>query len=146
MNTKTGFRIREVCGEKIIVAEGKENIDFSNIISMNDSAAYLWNSVEGKEFTIDTIVKLLLEIYDVDEETAKADSLTVIRQWADAGIIEGDDIPVASDSKENNVISEEKPEMPSVESQEDEAKDLMENREKSQKPTNRLGFLKRIFK
>ena len=81
MNTKTGFRIREVCGEKIIVAEGKENIDFSNIISMNDSAAYLWNSVEGKEFTIDTIVKLLLDIYDVDEETAKADSLTVIRQW-----------------------------------------------------------------
>ena len=70
MNTKTGFRIREVCGEKIIVAEGKENIDFSNIISMNDSAAYLWNSVEGKEFTIDTIVKLLLDIYDVDEETA----------------------------------------------------------------------------
>lgn len=146
MNTKTGFRIREVCGEKIIVAEGKENIDFSNIISMNDSAAYLWNSVEGKEFTIDTIVKLLLEIYDVDEETAKADSLTVIRQWADAGIIEGDDIPVAPDSKENNVISEEKPEMSSVESQEDEAKDLMENQEKSQKPTNRLGFLKRIFK
>ena len=114
MNTKTGFRIREVCGEKIIVAEGKENIDFSNIISMNDSAAYLWNSVEGKEFTIDTIVKLLLDIYDVDEETAKADSLTVIRQWADAGIIEGDDIPVAPDSKENNVISEEKSEMPSV--------------------------------
>lgn len=146
MNTKTGFRIREVCGEKIIVAEGKENIDFSNIISMNDSAAYLWNSVEGKEFTIDTIVKLLLEIYDVDEETAKADSLMVIRQWADAGIIEGDDIPVAPDSKENNVISEEKPEMSSVESQEDEAKDLMENQEKSQKPTNRLGFLKRIFK
>lgn len=146
MNTKTGFRIREVCGEKIIVAEGKENIDFSNIISMNDSAAYLWNSVEGKEFTIDTIVKLLLEIYDVDEETAKADSLMVIRQWADAGIIEGDDIPVAPDSKENNVISEEKPEMPSVKSQENEEKDAMENLEKSQKPTNRLGFLKRIFK
>lgn len=146
MNTKTGFRIREVCGEKIIVAEGKENIDFSNIISMNDSAAYLWNSVEGKEFTIDTIVKLLLEIYDVDEETAKADSLTVIRQWADAGIIEGDDIPVAPDSKENNVISEEKPEMPSVKSQENEEKDAMEKQKPPQKSTNKFGFLKRIFK
>lgn len=146
MNTKTGFRIREVCGEKIIVAEGKENIDFSNIISMNDSAAYLWNSVEGKEFTIDTIVKLLLEIYDVDEETAKADSLMVIRQWADAGIIEGDDIPVAPDSKENNVISEEKPEMPSVKSQENEEKDAMEKQKTPKKSTNKLGFLKRIFK
>lgn len=146
MNTKTGFRIREVCGEKIIVAEGKENIDFSNIISMNDSAAYLWNSVEGKEFTIDTIVKLLLEIYDVDEETAKADSLAVIRQWADAGIIEGDDIPVAPDSKENNVISEEKPEMPSVKSQKNEEKDAMEKQKPHKKSTNKFGFLKRIFK
>ncbi len=146
MNTKTGFRIREVCGEKIIVAEGKENIDFSNIISMNDSAAYLWNSVEGKEFTIDTIVKLLLDIYDVDEETAKADSLAIIRQWKDAGIIEGNDIPVAPDREGNNIISEEMSEMPSVESQKDEAKDLMENQEKPQKSTNKLGFLKRIFK
>ena len=146
MNTKTGFRIREVCGEKIIVAEGKENIDFSNIISMNDSAAYLWNSVEGKEFTIDTIVKLLLDIYDVDEETAKADSLAIIRQWKDAGIIEGNDIPVAPDCKGNNIISEKQSEIPSVKSQENKEKDLMENQEKSQKPTNRLGFLKRIFK
>ena len=88
MNTKTGFRIREVCGEKIIVAEGKENIDFSNIISMNDSAAYLWNSVEGKEFTIDTIVKLLLDIYDVDEETARKDVFQFLADLKRAGMIE----------------------------------------------------------
>ena len=42
MKAKKGFKLRDVCGEKIIVAEGKENIDFSNIISMNESAAYLW--------------------------------------------------------------------------------------------------------
>ena len=42
MKAKPGFNIRKVCGENIIVAEGKENIDFSNIISMNESSAYLW--------------------------------------------------------------------------------------------------------
>ena len=36
MKAKKGFNLRNVCGEQIIVAEGKENIDFSNIISMND--------------------------------------------------------------------------------------------------------------
>ena len=43
--------MRSICGEQVIVAEGKENIDFSKIISMNETSAYLWEAVEGKEFT-----------------------------------------------------------------------------------------------
>lgn len=50
MKTKKGFNLRQVCGENVIVAEGAENIDFSSIISMNESSAYLWNSIQGKEF------------------------------------------------------------------------------------------------
>ena len=88
MKTKTGFRLRNVCGENVIVAEGIENIDFSKIISMNESAAYLWQKVEGKSFTIDELTRLLCEAYEVDEETAKADSQTVLQQWLEAGIAE----------------------------------------------------------
>jgi hypothetical protein len=88
MKTKTGFRLRNVCGENVIVAEGIENIDFSKIISMNESAAYLWQKVEGKPFTIDDLTRLLCEAYEVDEETAKADSQTVLQQWLEAGIAE----------------------------------------------------------
>jgi hypothetical protein len=88
MKTKTGFRLRNVCGENVIVAEGIENIDFSKIISMNESAAYLWQKVEGKPFTINDLTRLLCEAYEVDEETAKADSQTVLQQWLEAGIAE----------------------------------------------------------
>lgn len=88
MKTKTGFRLRNVCGENVIVAEGIENIDFSKIISMNESAAYLWQKVEGKPFTIDDLTRLLCEAYEVDEETAKTDSQTVFQQWLEAGIAE----------------------------------------------------------
>ena len=56
MKVKNGFNLREVCGENIIVAEGDENIDFSNIISMNESSAYLWQEVQKLDnFTIDTL-------------------------------------------------------------------------------------------
>lgn len=40
MKVKSGFNLRNVCGEEIIVAEGEENIDFSNIVSMNESSIY----------------------------------------------------------------------------------------------------------
>ena len=91
MKVKNGFNLREVCGENIIVAEGDENIDFSNIISMNESSAYLWQEVQKlNNFTIDTLTQLLCEQYEIDEATAKNDVTT---QWAAAGIIEGEDMP-----------------------------------------------------
>ncbi|MBR1656214.1 MAG: PqqD family protein [Prevotella sp.] len=88
MKTKEGFNLRSVCGESIIVAEGRENIDFSNIISMNESSAYLWTNVVGKEFSANDLVALLTEQYDVDEETAFNDAQALIQQWLEAGIIE----------------------------------------------------------
>lgn len=88
MKTKEGFRLRTVCGENIIVAEGIANIDFSRIISLNESAAYLWNKVQGTEFTNDTLVKLLLEEYEIDKATASCDVEALTKKWFEAGIIE----------------------------------------------------------
>ena len=94
MKVKNGFNLREVCGENIIVAEGDENIDFSNIISMNESSAYLWQEVQKlNNFTIDTLTQLLCEQYEIDEATANNDVTTLATQWAAAGIIEGEDMP-----------------------------------------------------
>ena len=88
MKTKKGFRLRNICGENIIVAEGIENIDFSRIISMNESSAYLWSKIESKDFSSNDLVALLTEEYDVDEETAKKDVDALLSKWQEAGIIE----------------------------------------------------------
>lgn len=89
MKTKKGFNLRNVCGEQIMVAEGKENIDFTNIINMNESSAYLWNEVQGKDnFDIDILTDLLLQKYEIDNETARKDVKELIEQWYAAGIIE----------------------------------------------------------
>ena len=89
MKAKKGFNIRKVCGENIIVAEGEENIDFSNIISMNESSAFLWNNINGKySFTVDELVDSLLGEYEVDEATARRDVEALVDNWRQAGIIE----------------------------------------------------------
>lgn len=88
MKAKTGFNLRNVCGEQVIVAEGRENIDFSNIISMNETSAYLWNAIQDKDFTVDDLVKLLTQEYDVDELTARKDAQALANQWLEAGICE----------------------------------------------------------
>lgn len=88
MKTKKGFNLRQVCGENVIVAEGAENIDFSSIISMNESSAYLWNSIQGKEFDKNNLVELLTQEYEVDADTAVKDVEALVAQWMKAGIIE----------------------------------------------------------
>lgn len=88
MKTKKGFVLRNVCGENIIVAEGKENIDFTKIISMNETSAYLWKNVEGKEFDSDTLMSLLINEYEVDDATANKDAKNIAKQWIEAGIAE----------------------------------------------------------
>lgn len=88
MKAKPGFNLRVVCGENIIVAEGEENIDFSNIISMNESSAYLWQNIQGKEFTHEDLVGLLTQEYEVDEATAMKDVKALTELWLKAGIIE----------------------------------------------------------
>jgi hypothetical protein len=88
MRTKKGFRLRNVCGENIIVAEGIENIDFSQIISMNETSSYLWENVVGKDFTEDDLVSLLTSEYEVDADTAGKDVRELVEKWKKAGIIE----------------------------------------------------------
>ena len=88
MKAKNGFKLRNVCGENIIVADGIENIDFSRIISMNESAAYLWKNIQEQEFDSEKLVSLLLEEYEIDEGTARADVKKLIDKWKEAGIIE----------------------------------------------------------
>lgn len=94
MKAKTGFTLREICGEKIMVAEGKENIDYTNVISMNETSAFLWEAVSGREFTIDELVKLLVDNYETDESTPldpeaiRPDVEAVVKTWIDAEIVE----------------------------------------------------------
>ncbi len=87
MKAKKGFNLRSICGEQIVVAEGLENIDFSHIISMNESSAYLWKNIQNRDsFTPEDLAKLLTEEYEVGEETALRDAREIARQWVEAGI------------------------------------------------------------
>jgi len=88
MRQKKGFKLRDICGEHVIVAEGIENVDFSKIISMNESSSYLWRKTEGRDFTYDDLAEMLCEEYEVDMATALQDVKTMAMQWMEAGIIE----------------------------------------------------------
>lgn len=88
MKLKQGFNLRNICGEYILIAEGIENIDFTSVINMNETAAYLWKSLQEKDFAVEDMVKLILKEYEIDEDTAYADCKKLSDQWKEAKICE----------------------------------------------------------
>lgn len=88
MRIKEGFELREICGEHVILSHGMDNIDFSKIISLNETAAFLWKQAVGKEvISEDGLVSSLLEAYEVDEETARKDVAQVLAKWREIGLL-----------------------------------------------------------
>lgn len=88
MKTRKGYTLRDLGSEFVLVAEGLEAIDFTRMISMNASAAFLWEEVEGKDFDASTLANLLAEEYDIPRETADKDAAKLIQNWKDANLIE----------------------------------------------------------
>ncbi len=88
MKIKKGFEVRNVCGENIVIAHGVENIDFTKVITLNESAAYIWKKVEGKDFTEENMVDVLMDEYEVDKEQAQADVKKLATSWVEAGLVE----------------------------------------------------------
>ncbi len=88
MKIKEGFTLREMCGEKIITGEGMKHINFNKLISLNSTAAYLWDNLNKKEFTVEDMAQLLVDEYGIDMELAVKDSENLLKAWEEAGIIE----------------------------------------------------------
>lgn len=88
MKIKDGFRLRNLAGEHIVVGEGLEQVNFNKMIVLNETACYLWEKLEGKEFTLDDMTALLLDEYDVSEELARKDVQTLVAKLKENSVLE----------------------------------------------------------
>ena len=85
MKIKKGFVLREVCGQNVIVGEGLDAINFGRMLSLNNTAAWIWK--EG-EFTADSLTVAMCAEYEVAPERALADIKATLDQWLQLGVIE----------------------------------------------------------
>ena len=87
MRIKEGFTLCSIVGQYVVIGEGIAQVDFNRMITMNESAAYLWQGVEGKDFTVEDLTRLLTDKYEVTGEKATADAAALARKWIDAGVV-----------------------------------------------------------
>ena len=81
--------LRNVCGEHVIIAEGLENIDFSRLVTLNETGGWIWEKASALgDFTAEQLAEALCQEYDVDQAQAVADVENLLRQWNELGMTE----------------------------------------------------------
>lgn len=87
MRFKDSFEFRDVCGEKVLIAKGVENIDFGALINLNTTAADIYSTFIGKDFTTEEVVAYITSNYDIDAETATRDVNALLTTLQTNGVI-----------------------------------------------------------
>ncbi len=72
MKIKDGFVKTEIADKIVAVPVGANTVDFSGIIALNETAAFLWDLLLN-ETDSDTLLKSLCNEYEIDTATAKSD-------------------------------------------------------------------------
>jgi len=93
MKTIPGFRLRKLGNEYILVGESMALINFNKMITLNETAAFLWEKAESASsqqgaFTASDLCKALCAEYEVSPSQAMTDVDATIQSWLDAGVIE----------------------------------------------------------
>ena len=89
MKLKSGFVLRDVCGEKVIMGEGIGALDFGRLLCLNETAAWLWSKAsEMGDFTVDALATALCEEYDVTLDRAKSDVASIVAEWQKVNVVE----------------------------------------------------------
>lgn len=88
MRIKDPISLRKIADEYIMIVGSGDSLDYTQAVSLNDSAAYLIESVRGKDFTLEDWVELLTDRYEVSGEQARADVELLIQMLKEAEIID----------------------------------------------------------
>ena len=74
MKIKEGFIIKKLGIGYIVVTVGDASMDFNGLIRLNETGAFLWQSIQDGADSREKLIQAMLDRYeDLDQETAKND-------------------------------------------------------------------------
>lgn len=88
MNIKSDFVLHQIGDEYVVVPVNNRTKEFHGMIRLNSSGAYLWEQMQAKAFTRESLTSALLLKYDVDSETATKTVDAFIKTLEDGRLIE----------------------------------------------------------
>lgn len=86
MRIADGYMLKNIANAYVVVPIGSRSVDFSSIISVNDTGAFIWKQLE-QDTTPAQILHNMLEEYEVTEEQARADIEAFLQKLREAELL-----------------------------------------------------------
>ena len=87
MILKKDFALRQIADAWVVLPLAAETVNFSGMLSLNDSGAMLWNVLQ-QDCSTEALVNALTSEFEVTEEQARADAQEFLDKLIQAGCIE----------------------------------------------------------
>ncbi len=88
MKIKSGFVLEKVGTGYLAVAVGERAREFSALVRMNSTGAFLWNLIAERDLSAEQMLDEVLSTYEVSREQASADIAAFEKKLLDNGILE----------------------------------------------------------
>lgn len=86
MKVVPGFVVRQIAGETIAIPAGPAARQLSGLLALNGSGQFLFELLQSEQ-TEDSLVRAMLETYEIDEATALADVTEFLQILRDSSVL-----------------------------------------------------------
>ncbi len=87
MKRNENYVVKELMGSYVLVPLGEAAIDFNGVITLNETAKFMWEAAKG-DFTEQDLQAALIKQYGIDAETAKSAVESFVTTMKEEGCIE----------------------------------------------------------
>lgn len=84
---KTGYSVEDVAGQNILIAPAFENVDYSKMLVLSESAAFVVNLLIEHNLTFDEIISALKEEYEADENLVQAELIELLDRFSQYNVL-----------------------------------------------------------
>ncbi len=88
MRLRNDLILRQMGSDFVIVDPSQDVVDMSKVFTLNETATYIWKELEGIDFSLDDVAKIITNHYEVSEEQALVDTKILLEQLRIEGLLE----------------------------------------------------------
>lgn len=87
MRIVPGFVVRQISGETIAIPAGPAARELSGLLALNGSGQFLFDLLQNEQ-TEASLVRAMLDTYEIDEATARADVAEFVEILRSSGVLQ----------------------------------------------------------
>ena len=87
MKLNPSLQLRRIGSKWMIVKAVDGEVNMTDVISLNETAARLWERFLGWEFTEEEMTEWICGEYDVERSVAKNDVHNLLKRWKEYGML-----------------------------------------------------------